>query len=859
MAVMLPPAGPVINASVVAEPLIYRGLAEQLDDSFIVIHSLPWLARAVQTLTQRRGATGQIDFLVLHPDLGILAIEVKGGVVDYEHPHFVVRRTGERFDVFEQLNRGVYALPKWIARAGGPSIIIGYAFVFPESSMHGRPLPPILVDTTAYPMETMVIDHQDISHIGERVLAIMRYWKQTLRSRPYTKQQIDDIVALLCPSVSYTPPWSARIQADRDQWLLLTAEQARELSMLGSRTRTILTGRSGTGKTIIALTHARQLVDAGEHPLFLVYNRPLAQRLTRRLQDIRLPVLTFHDLCRQAYRALRRAMPSEPDDNWYYIDGPDTLQEAIANGALCDRMGHPYTALIIDEAQVYADGWLSMLGTWFADRPVLICCDDTQVLPFERYVTSTELIREIVQAPIRTLVVSVRSPRAVFDRLEAALPVSPIQQYSPRDHDPAALTEIVSPDPPAHLLLTLQALAAEGVTPEDIALLHIGSTVDLPEQAQPLIGEVMQVARFRGLEAAVVIVYIPDTRLPIDRNTLACAYGRSTTRLIAIYPLDAFVTRDRHPVPIADERYDFLPFVHANAAVQAQIATMWPLSRALGLQSVCTPPTRIMWAPHWRSWFLPIGFGEAAWAPEIERELWIRHLLHTTRHPCMLVWVGHNQYPPVRVRQPPATLTDEIKREQCSLAWCVQCERWTRTLVDERHRQTTCLECGTTPDVAPLPEEAVTIRQAAAILADPNAYESNDKRALSIFLIALGRWRKLNEDQQRYIAENMSKKVRSAYYVAKLLVGIEAIVAPVGMVLSAGNLSTRLYALSPWLRIQMTERVWQAQIERSLDAWRQRGWLELADTRLSYRRIELPPGWWLDRDSSEAASPTEDA
>lgn len=225
----------------------------------------------------------------------------------------------------------------------------------------------------------------------------------------------------------------------------------------------------------------------------------------------------------------------------------------------------------------------------------------------------------------------------------------------------------------------------------------------------------------------------------------------------------------------------------------------------------------------------------------------------------MLVWVGHNQYPPVRVRQPPATLTDEIKREQCSLAWCVQCERWTRTLVDERHRQTTCLECGTTPDVAPLPEEAVTIRQAAAILADPNAYESNDKRALSIFLIALGRWRKLNEDQQRYIAENMSKKVRSAYYVAKLLVGIEAIVAPVGMVLSAGNLSTRLYALSPWLRIQMTERVWQAQIERSLDAWRQRGWLELADTRLSYRRIELPPGWWLDRDSSEAASPTEDA
>lgn len=58
-----------------AEVRVYNRLAEVLNDTFHVFYSSPWLG------TDRLGneKDGECDFLVAHPDHGILAIEVKGG------------------------------------------------------------------------------------------------------------------------------------------------------------------------------------------------------------------------------------------------------------------------------------------------------------------------------------------------------------------------------------------------------------------------------------------------------------------------------------------------------------------------------------------------------------------------------------------------------------------------------------------------------------------------------------------------------------------------------------------------------------------------------------------------------------
>jgi hypothetical protein len=62
MAIMYPKNGPVKNDSYIAEPTVYKALATQLSDEFIVIHSIPWLAQVAKEIDGRNVPTGEIDF-----------------------------------------------------------------------------------------------------------------------------------------------------------------------------------------------------------------------------------------------------------------------------------------------------------------------------------------------------------------------------------------------------------------------------------------------------------------------------------------------------------------------------------------------------------------------------------------------------------------------------------------------------------------------------------------------------------------------------------------------------------------------------------------------------------------------------
>src|SRR5436309_868985 len=74
MARMYPQALPDMVESN-AERLLYEVMRQQLSDDFVVMHSVKWLMRNRDRFDQ----DGEIDFLVVHPQLGLLIIEVKGG------------------------------------------------------------------------------------------------------------------------------------------------------------------------------------------------------------------------------------------------------------------------------------------------------------------------------------------------------------------------------------------------------------------------------------------------------------------------------------------------------------------------------------------------------------------------------------------------------------------------------------------------------------------------------------------------------------------------------------------------------------------------------------------------------------
>jgi hypothetical protein len=70
---------PMLETDSAAERRLYEGFLEQLEDAFVVYHSVDWV------LAGRNGPIqGEADFVISHPEHGVLALEAKGGGVSYD-------------------------------------------------------------------------------------------------------------------------------------------------------------------------------------------------------------------------------------------------------------------------------------------------------------------------------------------------------------------------------------------------------------------------------------------------------------------------------------------------------------------------------------------------------------------------------------------------------------------------------------------------------------------------------------------------------------------------------------------------------------------------------------------------------
>jgi len=62
-----------------AERRLYQAFQDELDDSYTVFHSAAWLSQDAEG----RPRDGEADFVIVHPQRGILVMEAKGGRIRY--------------------------------------------------------------------------------------------------------------------------------------------------------------------------------------------------------------------------------------------------------------------------------------------------------------------------------------------------------------------------------------------------------------------------------------------------------------------------------------------------------------------------------------------------------------------------------------------------------------------------------------------------------------------------------------------------------------------------------------------------------------------------------------------------------
>ena len=268
MARMLPeePA----HSSSDAERWMFRRLAS-LPESWTVLHSLG-LAR------HDKKPWSEIDFTVVGP-LGVLVIEVKGGVVGRTGAKWHVRRADGRI---EDLGRGPFQ------QVGGAEAATRH---FLEDRM-----PELKAATFAYAVATpdcqlkaddlgvdqrVVVDASRVNEpILQTVMGLFGTWAdRTRRTGGLSDAAIGKVIEHLCGDIAMLPDLRRVADDVERRMVVLTEEQQRAVNEMSSSNAVWLSGGAGAGKTLMAVNELRQEKRDGRSALYVCRSQALAQHV----------------------------------------------------------------------------------------------------------------------------------------------------------------------------------------------------------------------------------------------------------------------------------------------------------------------------------------------------------------------------------------------------------------------------------------------------------------------------------------------------------------------------------------------------------------------------------------------------
>lgn len=333
------------------ERIVYEKLGRDLDDDWIVLHSLG--------LTEHeRKLWGEID-LVLLSTKGIFAIEVKGGRVSCNDGVWTYGGPGgqsytKREDPWTQAKDAMFALKKRLLK-DEPSfgdLLIGFGVIMPHEHFAATGPefePAVLLDKRGYGR-----------NLGFYIGSLMRHWSGVYRERygrdprlP-TPEDIRRIRTILRPNVESAFSLGSWFNGLERELLQLTNGQIKAARGVANNLRTVIRGRAGTGKTIIAIDHARRLAEAGQDVLYLCFNRMLAEHVRASLADDeiarRIHVRHIHSLFREVITQAGLSKRLDAEDVEPAELFGRVFPELFVEAAL-EQTALEADVLIVDEAQ----------------------------------------------------------------------------------------------------------------------------------------------------------------------------------------------------------------------------------------------------------------------------------------------------------------------------------------------------------------------------------------------------------------------------------------------------------------------------------------------------------------------------
>lgn len=349
MARMIPPTVSACCPSQGEKEIFTKLKEEEATRDWIILHSLD----VAQHLRQ---VSGEADFVIIVPLLGVLCLEVKAC-------HSLERRDGLWFyghdpkgdprGPFKQAAEAMHSLRRQVLQSDTSLSRVpfwsGVAFPFIEfDAASGEWHPWQVIDSTRFrrqPMATLVsgILRSARAHLSSKQSA---RWFRDGEHLPDI-QQAAAIARVLRSDFEFTEKANDRRSRKQSEVLRYTSEQFTALDTMEDNPRVLFTGPAGTGKTVLALETARRASRAGESVLLVCFNRLLGKWLSEQAlsRSGQVATGTLHQYM-SGIAGIK--VPDGADDSFWKAGLPDAAMTRLLNG-------HPdagrFDLVIADEVQ----------------------------------------------------------------------------------------------------------------------------------------------------------------------------------------------------------------------------------------------------------------------------------------------------------------------------------------------------------------------------------------------------------------------------------------------------------------------------------------------------------------------------
>lgn len=350
------------------EKEMYDLLEQQLSDDYYVFHSMDILNTFDGMLEH------EADFVIYHRKYGILVLECKA-VREWkvENGTWLFKK-GDEYKKFQHGGPYLQAKNNMRHLMSNISIRLGentkQACKFSTAVwfwyQYAEQIQWDLLGPDASPEITITADMKE--HIGENIERIIQMPVKIegkydnngfiVDKNNLTDRQADRLLKGYF-AVNFNVMY-VRSHHQKEMMLKMTAEQSSLLNYLTEQRTAAISGRAGTGKTVIAMEKARRAAVQGGRVLFLVFNKKLRDKLWQEIQVEALDdVIEVNTVSKWAMELTGKPLKPEND---LYEAAFFQLGEQLENKTF------PYKHVVIDEGQDFAQPWIKDIVDEFCNE-----------------------------------------------------------------------------------------------------------------------------------------------------------------------------------------------------------------------------------------------------------------------------------------------------------------------------------------------------------------------------------------------------------------------------------------------------------------------------------------------------------